>query len=94
MSKTLFKSNISFRYGENFKNGDLVDGRTGLVVPSKNPHMLANAIEKLLLNKELRNKMGKAGRDRVKKLYHIENNLDQMIKVYGLKRMLELACGD
>jgi len=58
------------------------DGRTGLIVPRKNPHMLANAIEKLLLNKKLREKMGKAGRDRVKKFYNIENNLDQMIEVY------------
>jgi glycosyltransferase involved in cell wall biosynthesis len=58
------------------------DGKTGLVVPSKNAHMLANAIEKLLLNEELRNKIGKAGRDRVERFYNLDNNLDQMIEVY------------
>jgi glycosyltransferase involved in cell wall biosynthesis len=58
------------------------DGETGFVVPPKNVQMLANAIEKLLLNEELRVKMGKAGRDRVKRLYNLDNNLDQMIDVY------------
>jgi glycosyltransferase involved in cell wall biosynthesis len=58
------------------------NGKTGFVIPPKNPQMLANAIENLLLNEELRKKIGKAGRDRVKILYNIDNNIDQMIDVY------------
>ena len=58
------------------------DTITGFVVKSKNSQEAAKAIEKLILNKELRLKMGKAGRERVKELYNWEENVNQMINIY------------
>jgi glycosyltransferase involved in cell wall biosynthesis len=55
---------------------------TGLIVAPKNEVQIAGAIEKLLFNKTLRFKMGKAGRERVKQLYHWDENLNQMITIY------------
>lgn len=55
---------------------------TGIVVPPKNSQMAANAIEKLYLNKELRIRMGKKGRERVKEFYNWQDNIDQMIRIY------------
>jgi glycosyltransferase involved in cell wall biosynthesis len=58
------------------------DGVTGFVVPPKNPEKAAAAIEKLILDKDLRMKMGRAGRERVAKLYNWEENVEQMIDIY------------
>jgi len=58
------------------------NGVTGLVVPFRNPLELSKAIEKLVLDKELRIKMGKAGRERVEKMYNWENNVSTMISIY------------
>ena len=55
---------------------------TGVVVPPRNEIETAKAIEKLVLDKSLRGKMGKAGRERVKKLYNWEDNVKQMIEIY------------
>ncbi len=65
----------------------VADGVTGFVVPPKNPEKAAAAIERLILDKELRVKMGRAGRERVAKLYNWEENVEQMIGIYeGLLR--------
>lgn len=58
------------------------DGVTGFVVPSQNPEKTAQAIEKLIVDKELKVQMGKAGRARVARLYDWNNNVAQMIKIY------------
>lgn len=63
------------------------DGVTGIVVPPRDIEATANAIEKLVLDKDLREKMGKAGRARVKKFYDWNNNVKQMISIY------ESICG-
>jgi len=55
---------------------------TGIVIPSKNSELTAKAIERLLLDKELRTKMGNAGRDRVKHLYNWNDNVNQMMQIY------------
>ncbi len=55
---------------------------TGIVVPPRNEIETAKAIEKLVLDKSLREKMGKAGRERAKKLYNWEENVKQMIEIY------------
>lgn len=59
------------------------DGITGIVVPKENVEKAAEAIEKLLLNKTLREQMGKAGRERVKKFYNWKDNVIQMIDIYN-----------
>ncbi len=58
------------------------NGVTGIVVPPKNSLELSKAIEKLVLDKELRVQMGKAGRDRVQKMYNWENNVSTMVDIY------------
>lgn len=58
------------------------NGVTGIVVPPRDVDATVNAIEKLVLDKALREKMGKAGRERVKKLYDWNENVKQMINIY------------
>lgn len=58
------------------------DGITGFVVKRKNAIEAAKALEKLVLNEELRIKMGTEGRKRVEKLYNWDNNVEQMIEIY------------
>lgn len=52
--------------GTSFVN---VDGETGFVVPPESPNNLANAINSLIANEELANKMGKAARVRYQRLF-------------------------
>jgi glycosyltransferase involved in cell wall biosynthesis len=58
------------------------DGVSGFVVPAKNPQKTAEAIEKLVLDKNLREEIGRNGRERVKRLYNWDDNVNQMIKIY------------
>ena len=58
------------------------DGISGFVVPPRNPEATATAIEKLILDKDLNNKIGKAGRQRVEKLYNWTNNVNHMLNIY------------
>jgi L-malate glycosyltransferase len=57
-------------------------GVTGFIVPPRDPHKTADAIEKLVLDGGLRACMGSAGRQRVKKLFNWDNNVSQMIDIY------------
>jgi glycosyltransferase involved in cell wall biosynthesis len=58
------------------------DNITGLIVPPKNVEATAEAIEKLIINKELRIRLGQKGREKVNELYNWNNNLNQMIEIY------------
>ena len=58
------------------------NGKTGFVVPKENSQKAAEAIEKLVLNKDLREEMGRNGINRVKELYDWTNCVDQMISIY------------
>lgn len=58
------------------------DGVTGIVVEPRNAESAATAIEKLILDQDLRHKMGKKGRERVQKLYDWKKNVTQMISIY------------
>ncbi len=58
------------------------DGVTGIVVPKQDIQKTAEAIEKLVLDVKLRERMGEAGRERVKKLYNWKNNVREMIAIY------------
>ncbi len=62
---------------------EVVDnGLTGFVVPVKSEKKAAEAIEKLILNRDLRVKMGKNGRKKVEELYNWNNNFRDMNNVY------------
>jgi glycosyltransferase involved in cell wall biosynthesis len=58
------------------------DGVTGFVVPPRSPEQAAAAIEQLICDEALRQKMGQQGRERVKRLYNWPDNVAQMIDIY------------
>ena len=58
------------------------DGETGLTVPPKDPDALADAIERLLTNPDLRRQYGENGRERVERRFGRETMLDAMADVY------------
>ena len=58
------------------------DGVTGLLVPSKDPVSLANGIRRLVLDPDLRQKMGTAGRLLVEEKFSSEKIIEQIFSVY------------
>ncbi|MEO6882913.1 MAG: glycosyltransferase [Bacteroidia bacterium] len=58
------------------------NGITGIIVPPKDSIALANALEKLILDEDLRVNMGKQGRIRVQRLYDWNENVQQMTEIY------------
>ena len=58
------------------------DGETGFIIPKENKDALAQAIEKICLNDELRQNMSVAARENAVRKYNWSNNLDQMIEIY------------
>ncbi len=58
------------------------DGVTGFIVPPGNAKKLAEAIEKLVKDGQLRISLGKSGRERVQKLYDWEKNLFTIVNLY------------
>jgi glycosyltransferase involved in cell wall biosynthesis len=60
----------------------IVDGETGLLVKPGSARALADAIEKLVYNAELRIKMGDAGFEFVKRHYTWDRSLDMMSELY------------
>jgi L-malate glycosyltransferase len=55
---------------------------TGIIVPVENPAAAASAFKKLILEKELRNTMGKNGRKKVETDYDFKKCLLKQIEVY------------
>jgi glycosyltransferase involved in cell wall biosynthesis len=60
----------------------ITDGETGLLVPPRNPKMLAEAILKLLNNEGLRRRMGAKGREHVIANYDWEITVDRIENIY------------
>jgi len=60
----------------------VVDGETGLLVPSLNPEALAAAIAKLLREPKLRRQLGENGRRRVEEQFSLEAMVRNYAKVY------------
>jgi glycosyltransferase involved in cell wall biosynthesis len=58
------------------------DGVTGILVPPKEPSLLAEAIGALVEDAALRQRMGRAGRDYVASRYDWQQNAAQMERVY------------
>ena len=58
------------------------DGQTGFLVPPKNPHALADKINFLLANPEMRITMGKKAKQRVETIFSVEKMVDSYIKIY------------
>jgi glycosyltransferase involved in cell wall biosynthesis len=58
------------------------DGQTGLLVQSRNPGALADAIGRLIDDPMLRQSLGKAGREYVARHYDWSQNAAQMTSIY------------
>ena len=56
---------------------------TGLLVPEREPAMLAQAIERLLGNNQLRMRLSKAARDLVELQFSIDDNTAEMRKMFA-----------
>ena len=61
----------------------VMDNKTGLLVERKNVKELADALEKLIIDPGLREKMGRAGRAYVEENYRWESNLQAMSDLYA-----------
>ncbi|WP_217541401.1 glycosyltransferase [Vibrio metschnikovii] len=59
-----------------------VEGKTGFVVPRENPQAAAAAIEKLVVDSELRHRMGVAGQKHVADHYSWDACIETMLGVY------------
>lgn len=60
----------------------VIDGKTGFLVESKNVNEIVNAVNKLLLNPYLREKMSKKGRGFVEKKYNFNKIAQKMELLY------------
>ncbi len=60
----------------------VLDGVTGILVDKQNPQQIAESIIRLIENPELRISMGKAGRQRFKKHYTMDQNIEKMITIF------------
>jgi colanic acid/amylovoran biosynthesis glycosyltransferase len=55
---------------------NVLDGETGFVVPRRDPSAMADRLAVLASDPELRQRMGVAGRERVKTMYRIDQEID------------------
>jgi len=70
----------------------VIDGVTGLVVPSRSPENLGAAIVQLAQSPELRKEMGLSGQERVRKVFSLSKCVEDYRKLYeGLLRRPDLA---
>ena len=58
------------------------EGKTGFIIAQGNPIETAKALEKLILDKELKSKLGKAGRQWVREFFDWEKSIYEMIDIY------------
>jgi glycosyltransferase involved in cell wall biosynthesis len=61
----------------------VINGETGLLVPVRNAEALAKAIEKLILNPDLRTKMGVSARVFAEKKFDIESVVKAHLDIYS-----------
>lgn len=59
------------------------DGHNGLLVPPKNVSALANALGKLIEDREMRQRMGESGRQRVEREFSLDSVIEQTLDIYG-----------
>ena len=60
----------------------VIDGESGILTDKKNPGQIADAIIKLIENKEMRSRMGENGRARFRKHFTEEINTENMISTF------------
>lgn len=57
----------------------IIDGETGFLIEKKNPVEISESVLNLAMNKDLRMKMGKAGRKRFEELFTLDRNIENII---------------
>jgi glycosyltransferase involved in cell wall biosynthesis len=62
----------------------VTEGVNGFIVPAKNHIALAESMEKLLFNRELRLEMGKKGREIAEKEFSIDGVIDKTFAIYSI----------
>ena len=60
----------------------VLDGETGILVPPQNPAAIVDALDKLLSDSSLRDKLGRKGQQRVKEKFSVENMVANTLAVY------------
>ena len=60
----------------------VVDGETGLLVPAHNSAALAEAITRLLQDSTLRERFGRAGLARARRIFNVDRMVDETLQVY------------
>ena len=60
----------------------IIPGKTGLLVPVRNAVALADAIQSLIEDSDLRIRMGQAGRKLAEDAFAIEKIVDQHLRIY------------
>ena len=68
----------------------VLDGQTGYVVPQGDVDRLAHAMMTLVANKQLRQRMGQAGRERIEREFSFTHRLQHIEELYA--RILGLPC--
>jgi L-malate glycosyltransferase len=63
-----------------------IDGQTALVVPAEDSKSLKCALERLIGNESLRDKLGKAAREHAAANFSYEGMLDRMERIYSQVR--------
>jgi len=59
-----------------------IDGQTGFTVPPLDPRSLARAINALLADRELRERLGRRAKERVNQLFTKARMVDQLRAIY------------
>ena len=60
----------------------ITDGESGFLVPSLEPDVMAEKIKLLIVDPNLRRKIGKAGRIRVEQFFCLEKQIDTFVSNY------------
>lgn len=60
----------------------IVQGKTGILVESKNTESLKKGIELLLKDTELQKNMGQAARTKIDTEFNLDKNLEKLLKIY------------
>lgn len=61
------------------------DGKTGFLVERGDAQAIADRILKLVADPELRNRMGRAGREVARERFDLERNVEKVLGLYGLE---------